>query len=331
MVLSIKGMRAKGVIMTTAAAPPPPPICSSGPTWVAETVNNFPHTSIATNGLGLWVIAGSAASSKIGAIWSTDGFQSYTAASGMPVYSGAIKDLVCVSGRFMGPIDFVTFAYSDDGNNWTTVGTPGGAAAFASLANGRCFVVDDSTNTGYWTTNGTTFTPFTMPGTDVYTSIAYVNGNYIAFGYQRAYYSTNLITWNNSTVPAPWLGGGGAVSQWAYSPSSNTIVGVDQYSPGGAYKSIDNGVTWTAITMPVTGSTLWRDVIYSQGAFLACQSSTHSLAISTNQGVTWSIAANTFTPAATGFQRMETNGTGLYVAMSNGGSSPLTLANRGTC
>jgi|GEM_PF-4032327 len=122
----------------------------------------------------------------------------------------------------------------------------------------------------YWT--GTT-----LPG--AMQSIAYGDGVFVAVASgsdNRAYYSSDGITWQSATLPV--------ITNWnsiSYGEGTFVAVGIDcQYA---AY-SIDDGKTWTSSLLP--SKSWWLSVAYGGGGFVAIAGGTSEAAYSSD-GVTW--------------------------------------------
>lgn len=138
-------------------------------------------------------------------------------------------------------------------------------------------------------TDGATWTSRRMPGTNPWVSTAYGNATWVAVGGQ---------VWQNGS--------------WN---SVNTTL---------AASSTDNGVTWTARTMPTSSS--WTDVVWGSGPGLFVAIALGSSFATSPDGVTWTTRAANGSGSWTNIAY----GAGSYVAINNASSNACSQSSNGT-
>ena len=129
---------------------------------------------------------------------------------------------------------------------------------------------------GAHSTDGVTWTEFTLPATRNWMSVTYGNGKFVAMAYnQYGAYSTDGINWVEMTLPTStyWYG---------VTYGDGKFVAVASNSSSAAY-SID-GITWTETTLPA--SVTWGGVAYGSGKFVTIAFNSDKGAYSTD-GITW--------------------------------------------
>ena len=140
-----------------------------------------------------------------------------------------------------------------------------------------------SSSSFLYSKTGTSYTAGTMPSSSNWYAVAYGNGYYIiTCANSNVYaYSTNGTTWTASTMPqsSNWY----SVSYGNVNGNTPTFIAASgtTSATNGAY-SINNGASWTVMTMPI-GAT--QAITYSNGLFVAVNNS-NGAAISSN-GYTW--------------------------------------------
>jgi hypothetical protein len=163
----------------------------------------------------------------------------------------------------------------------------------------------DSVNAVAYSTNGITWTDTTMPATGSWVSPAFGDGQFVSVDPSTAdaAYSTNGITWTEATLPAS--GNWVAVTYGGGEFVAITGLGAVAYST--------NGITWSSASMP-SGDSGWDSLAYGNGEFVSVADQNGDAAYSAN-GITWTAA----TIPAYGASSV-TYGAGNFVAL--GGSSP---------
>ena len=138
-------------------------------------------------------------------------------------------------------------------------------------------VVGDSGN--IWSsTDGITWTQRTSGHTNNLTRVRFENGVFVAAGVSNIMTSTDGITWTNSS------GGAGAICQSVSYVGNNVwIVG---YATSTAYRSTNNGTSWSTFTLVGSYSNLTAVAGNGTGYVLGGFSS-NGLAYSLNYGSTW--------------------------------------------
>lgn len=119
-----------------------------------------------------------------------------------------------------------------------------------------------------------------MPLSKPWWSLAYGNGKFVAvtYGYDIAAYSSDGITWEQSTLPisANWtkvVYGNGKFVAIPYGSSSNIV----------AYST--DGITWEQSTLPVRNNS-WKGLAFGNGKFVIIAASTQ-VAMYSEDGITW--------------------------------------------
>jgi hypothetical protein len=192
--------------------------------------------------------------------------------------------------------------------------------AISSQLNGVTFIVKSNiyiavasyTNTAAYSTNGITWTQTTMPATDDWLSVTYGGDKFVAVASSyNAAYSTDGITWTQTTMPVS--------TNWrlvAY--GGNKFVALVSGTFGGsttaAYST--NGITWTETTMP--SSDRWLSATYGEDKFVAVAS--YITAAYSTDGITWT---QTTMPVSDNW-RSVTYGGNKFVALASGNYSGST-------
>lgn len=148
--------------------------------------------------------------------------------------------------------------------------------ALLSVANDVFFVGNSNGSTKiYSSTDGDTFTARTMPSSQDWGKVCWTGTNYVCANIvgTSAAYSTDLVTWNASTLNTS--------SSGSYSIASNGAGKVVLASTTTPQLSTDHGVTWADITGVVAD---W--VCYVGGLFVAIDANTVNYKTSSN-GSSW--------------------------------------------
>jgi hypothetical protein len=155
-----------------------------------------------------------------------------------------------------------------------------------------------------------TATTLVTQSPNTYTAASYGNGYFmaIASASSTAAISTDGVIWTSLAMPssASWIDVAYGNGYWV------TVAGGTQY----AYYSSANGYGWRRSTLPSNND--WLHVVYGNGKFVAIAPSglSGAVAVSTNNGATWSSGSMPFgTPASW------TNlvyGAGKFVAIASG-------------
>jgi hypothetical protein len=169
------------------------------------------------------------------------------------------------------------------GNTWVVV---------AGLGN-------SSTQVAYSTNNGSSWTSANPLPSDVWYSVTYGNGKFIALASGNARSSTNGITWSTGpTKPPNFVGTGNRKPQYIsslgawYSIDSAYYVANDSLSV--AYSTNDCS-SWTSANRNATGVSKFAEVVwtYGNGIFVVLQGGQTSSWTSTD-GVTWTTNSSVF-------------------------------------
>ena len=159
-----------------------------------------------------------------------------------------------------------------------------------TYGNGTFVLVGNSSSVAQYSTNGTSWSSSTMPGTDEWTSVAYGNiggTNYFVVVSGSTTNSTagassvdNGATWTARTLPTS--------TRWSSVTFGNsTFVAVAGNSgtttTSAAYST--NGTTWSAATLPGAAAR-WTNVTWNGSVFVATAYNSSRSAIS-EDGITW--------------------------------------------
>jgi len=261
---------------------------TNGETWIAETITSaagFEFKSIAYNGSNKYVVFINSSRNILG---SADGVtwtaQSTNGVNNLPV-ARAWVDSAYGNGKFVaiGSGGVNSAVYSTDGTTWSQ-GTIS-SSTWTSVAQGligatHYFVAVSTTQNAAYSTDGITWTSGnTLPSSDVWSSVAYGNGRFVAVAGDpsttttKAAYSINGTTWTAATMPgaaARWVSvtyGGGAFTAFAYN-SNRTSYSVD-------------GVTWVE-GPSLSSSTTWNTSAYGNDRNIVLSTSLSNAAASLN-------------------------------------------------
>ena len=204
--------------------------------------------------------------------------------------------------------------------------TPGASGYYGTLytrEEDRYVVASSSIGAGVpspaaYSTDGITWTETVMPYDQIWSSVAYGDGKFVAVSegpVQGAAYSTDGITWIGTSMPsqAAWsalaYGDGKFVAatgntdtaaystdgiNWTASTTSSQngfnqmaygngkFVAIRGFSNTAAYST--DGITWTASTLPSSGT--WKGLAYGNGKFIVTREFSTAAAYSTD-GITW--------------------------------------------
>ena len=182
-------------------------------------------------------------------------------------------------------------------------------------------VAKSGTNRAAYSTNyGLTWTVTNAGAANEWRSVAYGDGVFVAVastGTNRVTRSANGINW--STVSSAVA----AANDWvsvAYGDGVFVAVASGS-STGRIMRSIDGGLTWSAITGGVDANS-WGGVTYGDGVFVAVAGSgSQRIARSTDGGVTWSLIT---APEANSWYAVA-YGNGVFMAVANAVSGSLSM------
>lgn len=243
--------------------------------------------------------------------------------------------------------------YTEPGFSQTSVSLSNQASnTYSTIAYGAGYflALAGSSATGSRSTDGVSWSSFSLPTASSWTSIAHGNGYWVAVASATdtaVYSSANGAGWRTSTLPssaswvkvaygagkfvalatsgsttsystnngASWTAGTGLPSAtWtglAY--GAGIFVAVAQGGTQAAYST--DGASWTSATLP--SPTNWSDVVYGNGRFVAISSSTSKTAYSFD-GITW--YQSNLSIAGTRISY----GQGVFVVVSSGSATAYT-------
>lgn len=188
--------------------------------------------------------------------------------------------------------------YSTNGVNWTKLTLPNPVAyRWLTYANGIyvAFNTESLTSGEYssiYSTNGITWYNSTFKGLDGYNNvgssygtpmITYGNGKFILVvnweGVNKAYYSTNGITWTTSTV--------GNSSVWYNLIYGNKFIMIN--SDATQVCTSTDGITWTASSTDITATGSCTALVYMNSYYFIIKG--YNLYKSTN-GINWTLVSD---------------------------------------
>jgi hypothetical protein len=255
------------------------------PRWSADGIN-WTIIDSPADGLGvaacrgvaygnnIWVIAGAGTPYRIW--YSTDGGLTFAGAgtAGEGVNVQIQSNCIAYGGGKFVILSSSTgyFAYSSDGNNWTTGIGPNQEWTAIAYGNGRFVGVSASgTNRSMWSTNGSTWNEVSIvSGDDVaWSSIAYGDNKFVAVArsgntFSRVAYSTDGTSW--TFVSNPTIDEAGLKSI-TYGDGRFVAVSLDYKLS--VYSS--DGINWTSSTLPVDIN--WQAIAYGGNKFVAVANS----------------------------------------------------------
>jgi photosystem II stability/assembly factor-like uncharacterized protein len=223
-------------------------------------------------------------------------------------YSGIIRAIAygiadgTSVGRFVAGGAVGKMAYSDDnGEKWTAVSNSTfGTSQILGIAYGNNrFVVGGESGKMAYSANGTSWTAVSNStfGTTSILDIAYGNNRFVAVGLQgQMAYSVNGEIWtavSNSTFPSTYTIDSNTyaypIYAIAYGIADGESVGrfVAVGRDGKMAYSVDNGVTWTAVSNPLS----YYAIAYGNNRFVAVGDK-GKIAYSDDNGETWTAVAD---------------------------------------
>ena len=205
----------------------------------------------------------------------------------------AVGDIITIDGNDVGgtivehDITITVTAISNDSTNSILTFSIGDTNIADS---GRFILTPSSGTSARYSSNGETWSEFTMPTAGNWRCLAAGDNKFvaIAYGSANAASSTDGVTWTGRSAPASrnWNGvayGGGV------------FLAVAGNLNAGAYSV--NGTSWLSTTLPTVGdSTIneWVDVAYGVGKFVALANSNNVVAVgtwnSTTSTLSWTSA-----------------------------------------
>jgi parallel beta-helix repeat protein len=159
---------------------------------------------------------------------------------------------------------------------------------------------------------GITWTARTNPVDNLWNSVTYGNGMYVAVAGtgtgDRVMTSPDGVTWTTRTSPAD--------NSWRSITYGNGLfVAVADSGTGNRVMTSPDGITWTTRVNPVDNN--WFSVAYGKGLFVAVATTgTGDRVMTSPDGITWTIR----TSAADNNWRTVVYGNGVFVATSNNGT-----------
>jgi len=180
---------------------------------------------------------------------------------------------------------------STDSITWTACNTLSSVPYNAYADNGVvCFATYQSSNAGWWSSDGITWTaPTSQPtGSQWYCIAAVQNGLFVIAGnsWTCATSVNNGVTWVNKPLSS-YTGATGVAYSIACGNGKIMVVGSTSISA----ISADNGATWTTKSVPTT----FHQVVYGNGMFLAMSSSSTTACIYEDSANAWTTISLPFT------------------------------------
>lgn len=189
----------------------------------------------------------------------------------------------------------------------------------------------DLNKTGLSTWGSNTFVSRALPATQMWTSVAFGAGVFVAVGHTGASISSSLttttaasspdgVTWTSRTIPS------GAYHQVIYGGGQFVAIGL------GCAATSPDGITWTARTQPV--SDYAGSIAYGNGLYVVSFYNSTAGVITSPDGITWTLRAvsgthsygtvsylpsmKVFVFSSYGYNSGAVNSGGLYWASSDG-------------
>lgn len=195
------------------------------------------------------------------------------------------------NGKFVAVGAKIT-VYSTGGINWTSATIPSEHtnATFNSVAfgNGRFVAVGNESSKAHaiTSTNGITWTSVTLPKDGYWHGICYGGNQFVAVGWDRAAYSTDGITWQNSSAIS-------AYSYWqAVTYDGSKYVAVARAASGYIARAMysTDGINWIVVSLPDSFQSYeFYGIAYGKGRFIAVgyPSSDIGTVMTSTDGIVW--------------------------------------------
>ncbi len=323
--------------------PPVPHSCPGGPTWHATARPLGQSQGLAHVGVDTWIATGlgQAGTTPSPTMKSIDNGASWQANGTIPNVANshptslAYAPLVGAQGRLLCYIQSqATSAFSDDlGTSWSTQSQGTFVPIDLKFGNGLFVFVNDNTSAPsgglktYSTPTG--LTPFAAIATPAQASSIHwiaAAGWWLIFerGGQRIWTSPDLTTWTLRGTN-PFANGTSVFRLNLAQNGLHLVAGSSDASTFSIY-SADGGVTWAA-SGSLPGFTNVSDVVYGNGVFFLAASSLGAMAVSSDNGATWTLA-NPMTAGKAWV--IEYDGLNTWVAVGGSGADDL-IANQGLC
>lgn len=207
-------------------------------------------------------------------------------------------------------------------NNGTVLTTGALATIEAEFANNHGLVPGSAILTNITSTPAPGFASElrSLPSSGSWSSVAVVEGKWVSVrtSSNASAVSVDGEIWTaggNLTASANWSSvAGGVVSD------VRTFVAVRNGSNGSA-RSIDDGATWSAVTLPTVTNTNWTAITFFDGVFVAVRSGSTGAAYSTNGGTTWATGSLPSTAAWSDVAGGTIGTVSYFVAIASGGTA----------
>lgn len=200
-------------------------------------------------------------------------------------YKVACADNLCVA---INPLTGMCYR-SNDGWNTYTSSTITNLKNIIALCGGggKIIAIYGNSSTYRVSTDGVTWSGYTLPAALDWITISYANNRYILFASTTTfYYSTDGINWTTGTLPKTGAWKDVVYGNGIYIAYENNDLN---------YLISDNGLTWTAKQLNAVGPDifpLFRLLIYANGMFIGGGSrnlsTDRSVFVSSTDGITWS-------------------------------------------
>ena len=175
-----------------------------------------------------------------------------------------------------------------------------------TYGNGKFVAVSDGSDTAAYSTDGITWMQSTLPLSADWESVTYGNGKFVAVanGSTTAAYSTDGINWVQSTLPTK-------IKWSSVTYGDGKFVAVAKSSSVTAYST--DGINWVQSKLPTMN--FWYSVTYGNGKFVAFARGSDIAAYSTD-GISW---VQSTLPIYASWQSV-TYGSSKFVAVASSGS-----------
>lgn len=304
--------------------PPPPCICTDGPEWTATTIAAATwHSSAFAFGkffaFGVDSVSGDSLFAKSNDLGST-----WAAPLDYGAFGGTVGQAAVGAGLLLVALTAVNYATTPDGVNWTTRTWPSAFPSGVMFGNGLFVVMPNSGTSIRTSPDGITWTARTAPTAADYRACDYGNGRWVAVRGTGTIYSSDAVTWTDSTTT--WTSSGWQTIAFG----AGVFVIIDKNNSGApCAKWSADGDVWASANLPFDGSSTYDGLMFSKGRFIATKNNSSAVAISVD-GKVWSASSFPTPSAVSRWGALATDGAGSYIGL-NTSNSGITNAMRGIC
>jgi hypothetical protein len=255
-------------------------------TWVARTMPSDDYWHSITYGNSLFVAINhhTSATSTNGITWAT---------GTLPSTGDTWEDVIFGAGKFVAVCsNSALAATSPDGVTWTARTLPSIADwESVTYGNGVFTTVAESSNKAAISVDGITWTAKALPSIADWQSVTYGDNKFVTVASDPSNKAA-VLSFGVTAIytTADFVESITAVSKYAYSMvyGNNTFVCLDYIgvsNPGNKAYTSPDGITWTQRALSF--SSLWIDVTYGNGMFVAITKSSTNRVSTSLDGITW--------------------------------------------